>query len=129
VRLHDVFHRRVSLRALAAAVDVGDDRHARAGCNRLLEPFDAIEDRGHLGLVDDRDRAGVTRQTRAHQLPGLSSALDVSLAMWETTLPSLDAFAMSGREDGDPGLVRLDDAPPMACESYGVTRPRRPSVR
>jgi len=105
------FHRRVGLRALAAAVDVGDDRHARAGCNRLLEPFDAIEDRGHLGLVDDRDRAGVARQAGAHQLPGLSPALDVVAGDVGDDLAVLGRVRDVGREDGDPGLVRLDDRP------------------
>src|SRR6202048_2849471 len=56
VRLQDVFHRRGRLRALAPAVDVGDDRHPRAARReRLFEALDAVLHRRHRGLVDDRD--------------------------------------------------------------------------
>ena len=40
--------------------------------------------------------------------------------MCETTLPSLDAFAMSAVKTGIPALFASTIALPIACESYGV---------
>src|ERR1700681_4556600 len=109
VRLQDVFHRRGRLRALAAAVDVGDHRHAGAGLDALFEALDAVLDRGDLGLVDDRDRADVARQRRAHQLAGLHAALYAVAGDMRHYLAVFVRARDVGREHGYVRLVRLDD--------------------
>src|SRR5579863_2845669 len=77
VRLQHVAHRTISLRPFAAGIDVGNDLDPGApGSNRRLEPFHAILNARHFGLVENGDGSGFTNG-RANELARLTPALHV----------------------------------------------------
>ena len=108
--------------AFAAAVDIGDDLHARATRrDRRFEALDAILHARDFGLVEDRDRPPLFRAAAHISLPAWPPPCTLSLAMCATTLPCDDAFAISAVNTGIFALLASTIALPIACESYGVS--------
>ena len=123
MRLQDVLGGRGGFGAFAAPIDVGHDGDlwttgGEGGLKTLFTRSWTLVTSG-----SSRIATAPPAGSAAHiSLPASPPPCTLSLAMWETTVPWFDPFAISAVKTGIPALFASTMAEPIAtCESYGVS--------